>query len=232
MIDFSDIDAVREVVEHCNRIPVHPRHPYGGDLVHTAFSGTHQDAIAKGFMQHAKRAAELGVPAAEAPWDVPYLPIDPGDIGRTYDEVIRINSQSGKGGIAHLLQVHHGLDLPARMRPDFARAVQRTADATGRELSPDDLWRLFQAEYLAPGEAAEPWRGSLSALIDALRSDGIDVDILSYSEHSVGSGHDAPAAAYAECRVDGLVTWGAGWDSSVLTAAVHAVRSAVNRGRI
>ncbi|MGW1373724.1 2-isopropylmalate synthase [Streptomyces sp. NPDC002446] len=150
MIDFSDVDAVREVVEHCNRLPVHPRHPYAGDLVHTAFSGTHQDAIAKGLAHHAKQAAELGVPPQEAPWEVPYLPLDPGDIGRTYEEVIRINSQSGKGGIAHLLHTHHGLDLPRRMRPDFSATVQRATDAGGRELSPEDLWELFQATYLAP----------------------------------------------------------------------------------
>ncbi|GAU67111.1 2-isopropylmalate synthase [Streptomyces sp. NBRC 110611] len=152
MIDFSDIDAVREVVEHCNRLPVHPRHPYVGDLVHTAFSGTHQDAISKGMAHHAKQAAELGVPPEEAPWEVPYLPIDPGDIGRTYEEVIRINSQSGKGGIAHLLHTHHGLDLPKTMRPDFSRTVQRATDASGRELSHEDLWELFRTTYIAPAQ--------------------------------------------------------------------------------
>ncbi|MFG3280623.1 2-isopropylmalate synthase [Streptomyces sp. NPDC048111] len=153
MIDFSDIDAVRDVVEHCNRLPVHPRHPYGGDLVHTAFSGTHQDAISKGMAHHAKRAAELGVPAEEAPWEVPYLPIDPGDIGRTYEEVIRINSQSGKGGIAHLLHTHHGLDLPKALRPDFSRAVQHATDAGGKELTHQDLRDLFDATYIAPATA-------------------------------------------------------------------------------
>ena len=150
MIDFSDIDAVREVVEYCNRLPVHPRHPYGGDLVHTAFSGTHQDAIAKGMVHHAKQAAELGVPAEEAPWAVPYLPIDPGDIGRTYEEVIRINSQSGKGGIAHLLRTHHGLDLPQALRPDFSRVVQQVTDATGQELTHQELFALFRTTYLTP----------------------------------------------------------------------------------
>ncbi|SCD59409.1 2-isopropylmalate synthase [Streptomyces sp. DvalAA-14] len=152
MIDFSDIDVVKEVVEHCNRLPVHPRHPYGGDLVHTAFSGTHQDAIAKGLAHHAKQAADLGVPASAAPWQVPYLPVDPGDLGRTYEEVIRINSQSGKGGIAHLLRTHHGLDLPAPMRADFSRTVQRVTDATGKELAPKELGDLFRTTYAAPAQ--------------------------------------------------------------------------------
>ena len=152
MVDFSDIDAVREVVEHCNRLPVHPRHPYGGDLVHTAFSGTHQDAISKGMAHHAKRAAEAGVPVGQAPWAVPYLPIDPADIGRTYEEVIRINSQSGKGGIAHLLHTYHGLDLPKTMRPDFSRAVQQATDTSGEEISHKDLWELFRTTYIAPAQ--------------------------------------------------------------------------------
>jgi 2-isopropylmalate synthase len=262
MIDFSDIDAVREVVEHCNRLPVHPRHPYGGDLVHTAFSGTHQDAIAKGMAHHAKQAAEKGVSAEEAPWTVPYLPIDPGDIGRTYEEVIRINSQSGKGGIAHLLHTHHGLDLPQAMRPDFSRAVQQVTDATGRELSHKELWELFRTTYITPAldgpVALAAWNtaehapgehrftctlhtdgqerscqgtgnGPLSALADALRTVGIAVDILGYTEHSTTTGPGSPAVAYAECRVDDVTCWGAGWDTSVLTASVHAVMAAVNR---
>lgn len=262
MVDFSDIDAVREVVEHCNRLPVHPRHPYGGELVHTAFSGTHQDAIAKGLAEHAKRAAERGVPASEAAWAVPYLPIDPADIGRTYEEVIRINSQSGKGGIAHLLRTHHGLDLPRGMRPDFSRAVQRVTDDTGRELSPKELWELFRTTYLAPADegAVETvsWstaetapgaheftcvlridgrehscrgtgNGPLAALTDALRTAGVSVDILGYSEHATAAGPDSPAVAYAECRVDGTTCWGAGWDTSVLTASVGSVMAAVNR---
>ncbi|MES5821303.1 2-isopropylmalate synthase [Streptomyces sp. RG80] len=262
MIDFSDIDTVREVVEHCNRLPVHPRHPYVGDLVHTAFSGTHQDAIAKGMAQHAKTSAELGIPAGQAPWTVPYLPIDPADIGRTYEEVIRINSQSGKGGIAHLLHTHHGMDLPQGMRPDFSRTVQQVTDATGRELTPKELWELFRGTYTAPAQdgpvTLESWsteetgpgehrftcalradgqvrsclgtgNGPLSALTDALRTAGISVDILGYSEHSTTTGPGSPAVAYAECRVDGTTHWGAGWDTSVLTASVHAVMAAVNR---
>ncbi|MGW4056511.1 2-isopropylmalate synthase, partial [Streptomyces sp. NPDC004779] len=262
MLDFSDIDAVREVVEHCTRLPVHPRHPYGGDLVHTAFSGTHQDAISKGMAHHARQARELGVPAERAPWAVPYLPVDPGDLGRTYEEVIRINSQSGKGGIAHLLQAHHGLDLPKAMRPDFSRAVQKVTDAGGLELSPKELGELFHRTYLAPaldgtvtlaswetgrtGPATHEFRctlavdgttrahrgtgnGPLSALTGALAAAGIAVDILTYTEHATATGPDSPAVAYAECRVDGTTVWGAGQDTSVLTASVHAVMAAVNR---
>ncbi|MFG3248681.1 2-isopropylmalate synthase [Streptomyces sp. NPDC048187] len=266
MIDFSDIDAVRDVVEHCNRLPVHPRHPYGGDLVHTAFSGTHQDAISKGMAHHAELAAERGVPAGQAPWAVPYLPIDPEDIGRTYEEVIRINSQSGKGGIAHLLRAHHGLDLPKTMRPDFSATVQQVTDATGEELSHKDLWELFRTTYLAPAldgpvtlaswTATEPapgrhlfscvlrvgdrehvcqgsGNGPLSAFADALNAVGVTVDVLGYAEHSTATGPGSPAVAYAECRVDDAVRWGAGWDTSVLTASVHAVLAAVNRsGRV
>ncbi|MFD7656147.1 2-isopropylmalate synthase [Actinosynnema sp. NPDC059797] len=264
MVDFSDIDTVREVVEHCNRLPVHPRHPYVGDLVHTAFSGTHQDAIAKGLAHHAKRAAELGVPPEEVPWEVPYLPIDPGDLGRTYEEVIRINSQSGKGGIAHLLRTHRGLDLPQAMRPDFARAVQRVTDATGRELTHEELWELFRTTYVDPGlggwVTVESWstaetspgvhrftsrlsvdgverscegtgNGPLSALTDTLRGIGVAVDILDYSEHSTATGPGSHAAAYARCEVDGALSWGCGWDTSVLTASVNAVVAAVNRGK-
>ncbi|QEU76703.1 2-isopropylmalate synthase [Streptomyces nitrosporeus] len=267
MIDFSDIDAVREVVEHCNRLPVHPRHPYGGELVHTAFSGTHQDAISKGLARHAERAAAEGVPADALAWEVPYLPIDPGDIGRTYEEVIRINSQSGKGGIAHMLRSRYGLDLPSAMRPDFSREVQRVADATGRELSAEELWELFRATYLAPAgggrvemlswSTAEPapgahefscvlradgreysgkgaGNGPLAALTDALRTAGVTVGILGYSEHSTAAGPDSPAVAYVRCQVAGassdpVVAWGAGWDTSVLTASVRSVLAAVNR---
>ncbi|MYY13463.1 2-isopropylmalate synthase [Streptomyces sp. SID4919] len=262
MIDFSDIDAVREVVEHCNRLPVHPRHPYGGDLVHTAFSGTHQDAIAKGMAHHAKQAAETGVSADTAPWAVPYLPIDPGDIGRTYEEVIRINSQSGKGGIAHLLLQHHGLDLPRTMRPDFSHTVQQVTDTSGQELTHKELWELFHTTYIAPVEdgpiTLTSWNtteirpgehlfactlrtggqetscqgtgnGPLAALTDALRTSAIAVDILGYAEHAIATGPGSPAVAYAECRVDDVTCWGAGWDTSLLTASVHAVMAAVNR---
>ncbi|WLW58410.1 2-isopropylmalate synthase [Streptomyces sp. YU58] len=248
MLDFGDIDAMRETVEHCNRLPVHPRHPYAGDLVHTAFSGTHQDAISKGMDEHARRARELGVPADQAPWEVPYLPIDPADVGRSYEAIIRVNSQSGKGGTAYLLRTHHGVDLPPRMRPDFSRVVQEAADDTGRELTPKELYELFRAAYLAEGEVRlhdwsvyeeapgvhrfvctleagdrvgdyEGTGGSpVSAFVDALAGAGYTVDVVDYAEDAT--------AAYAECRVDGRVAWGAGEGSS---AAVHAVLSALNR---
>ncbi|MEV0322423.1 2-isopropylmalate synthase [Streptomyces sp. NPDC050659] len=265
MVDFSDIDAVRETVEHCNRLPVHPRHPYAGDLVHTAFSGTHQDAISKGFAQHARRAAELGVPESQAPWGVPYLPIDPADIGRSYEAVIRVNSQSGKGGMAYLLRTTHGLDLPERMRPGFSRVVQDATDDSGREATPKELYELFETAYLVPGRDGgvrlDAWttdrapdgahrfvctlqvgdragdfegagNGPLSAFTEALAAAGITVDILDYSEHAVEAGGGAEAVAYAECRVDGVVCWGAGLDTSVLTASVQAVLSAVNRAGV
>ncbi|MDX3230886.1 2-isopropylmalate synthase [Streptomyces sp. ME19-01-6] len=264
MIDFSDIDAIRDTVEHCNRLPVHPRHPYGGELVYTAFSGTHQDAISKGLARHARQAAESGVPEGQAPWAVPYLPIDPADVGRTYEAVIRVNSQSGKGGIAHLLQAHYGLDLPKRLRADFSRVVQAATDDSGREAAAKDLWELFRASYLAPGhdgpvtlaswttEETRPGRhrfvcelhtgddkrayegtgnGPLSAFADALAGAGIAVDILHFAEHATAAGPGSPAMAYVECRVGGTTRWGAGQDTSVLTASVHAVLAAVNRAR-
>uniref|UniRef100_A0AAU3GP46 2-isopropylmalate synthase n=1 Tax=Streptomyces sp. NBC_01401 TaxID=2903854 RepID=A0AAU3GP46_9ACTN len=204
MIDFSDIDAVRDVVEHCNRLPVHPRHPYGGELVHTAFSGTHQDAIAKGMAHHARRAAESGTSPGEAPWEVPYLPIDPGDIGRTYEEVIRINSQSGKGGIAHLLRTHHGLDLPQAMRPDFSRTVQHVTDSTGRELSHKELWDLFRATYIAPAHD-----GTLT--------------LESWSTSETGPGEHAFTC---ELRADGHVRSCRGTGNGPLSALTDALRSA------
>ncbi len=267
MLDFSDIGTVRRTVEDCIRLPVHPRHPYAGELVHTAFSGTHQDAISKGLAHHARRAAGLGVPECEAPWAVPYLPADPADLGCTYEAVIRVNSQSGKGGIAHLLQVHHGLDLPQDLRPDFSRTVQRATDDSGQEVTPKDLWELFRSTYLAPGEdgplSLGPWtatepapgrhrvrcelsgataegeegpgcyegsgNGPLAAFADALAAAGHPVDILAYAEHGLASGPDSAAVAYVQCRIGDATCWGAGQDTSVLTASVRAVLSAVNR---
>jgi 2-isopropylmalate synthase len=267
MLDLSDIDEIRRTVEHCNRLPVPGRHPYAGDLVHTAYSGTHQDAIGKGMAHHTERAAALGVPPAQAPWEVPYLPIDPADIGRDYEAVIRVNSQSGKGGVAYLLRTHHGLDLPARLRADFSQVVQRTADASGEEITPKDLWELFRRTYLAPGEdgplTATDWRtvelapglhefgcllhdatsgepptavrgtgnGPLAAFTDALRGAGVTVGIQHYAEHATGPGQGSAAVAYAHCAIGGETWWGAGLDTSVLTASVQAVLAAVNRGR-
>jgi 2-isopropylmalate synthase len=154
MVDFSDIDRVRDIVEDCIRLPVHPRHPYGGELVYTAFSGTHQDAINKGLAHHAAVAAELGVAESEAPWAVPYLPIDPADVGRSYEGVIRVNSQSGKGGVAYLLRAHYGVELPKERQREFADLVQRATDAHGREMSPEDLWVLFRDTYGVEEHAA------------------------------------------------------------------------------
>ncbi len=255
MIDFSDIDEIRRTVEHCNRLPVPPRHPYGGDLVYTAFSGTHQDAISKGLAHHASSGSEA--------WSVPYLPIDPADVGRSYEAVIRVNSQSGKGGIAHLLRGSHGVDLPARMRADFSRTVQDATDDSGLEATPKDLWELFEATYLVPGRdgaiALTSWSaerdpagdqrfvctlrvdgregdyegtgaGTVSAFTDALAAAGVEVTILDFSEHGADAAWST-VTSYVECRVDGEVRWGAGQDASALASSVAAVLSAVNRAR-
>ncbi|NKZ04322.1 2-isopropylmalate synthase [Actinomadura latina] len=273
-IDFSDIDEIRRTVEYCNRLPVHERHPYGGDLVYTAFSGTHQDAIGKGMARHARRAEETGTSPEELPWDVPYLPIDPADVGRGYEAVIRVNSQSGKGGISYLLRTGYRLDLPRRLQIEFSRVVQRATDGSGEEITAAELWDLFRGEYLDPAGPVSVvgWRtagtgparhgftgvvrvdgderehtgsggGPVEALADALSSAGIKVDVLQYAEHATGSGpghagetdsrrlHGAMAVAYAECRVDGVTSWGAGRDASALTASVDAVLSAVNRAK-
>jgi 2-isopropylmalate synthase len=153
MIDFSDIDEIRRTVEYCNRLPVPERHPYVGDLVHTAFSGTHQDAIRKGFAEHRARAAATGVPEHELEWRVPYLPVDPADLGRGYEAVIRVNSQSGKGGIAYLLETGYGVELPRRLQIDFARQVQRHTDTGGEEITAEQLWALFHDTYTTSGPA-------------------------------------------------------------------------------
>jgi len=147
-IDFSDIDEIRRTVEYCTQLPVHPRHPYAGDLVYTAFSGSHQDAIKKGLEALEVAAAESGRTVAELPWEAPYLPIDPHDVGRTYEAVIRVNSQSGKGGVAYILKSEHKLDLPRRLQIEFSRAVQRHTDVEGGEMSPADIWTAFRTEYL------------------------------------------------------------------------------------
>ncbi|WP_147261411.1 2-isopropylmalate synthase [Pseudonocardia hierapolitana] len=175
MVDFSDIDEIRRTVEHCNRIAVHERHPYAGDLVYTAFSGTHQDAIRKGFAQHRASAAAAGVPESRARWDVPYLPIDPADVGRGYDAVIRVNSQSGKGGIAYLLHAGYGVELPRPLQIDFSRHVQRATDAIGAEVTPEQLWELFTATYLTPAEplvVLHEWQASSAGEgVDELKVD-------------------------------------------------------------
>jgi 2-isopropylmalate synthase len=147
-VDVSDIDEIRRTVEYCTQLPVHPRHPYAGDLVYTAFSGSHQDAIKKGLEDLDRQAAERGVPVGELPWEAPYLPIDPKDVGRTYEAVIRVNSQSGKGGVAYLLKAEHKLDLPRRAQIEFSRVIQERTDAEGGEMTAEEIWEVFRSEYL------------------------------------------------------------------------------------
>ncbi|HEX3335370.1 MAG TPA: 2-isopropylmalate synthase, partial [Jatrophihabitans sp.] len=152
MIDFSNIDDIRRTAEYCNRIDVHERHPYAGDLVYTSFSGSHQDAIKKGFDDLERQAAAAGQPASELPWAIPYLPIDPKDVGRTYEAVIRVNSQSGKGGVAYIMKVDHKLDLPRRLQIEFSHVIQRHTDNEGGEVEPAAMYEIFRTEYLAPGD--------------------------------------------------------------------------------
>ena len=251
-LDFSDIDEVRRCVEYCTQLPVHPRHPYAGDLVFTAFSGSHQDAIKKGFAQQ----------KPDALWEVPYLPIDPADIGRSYEAVIRVNSQSGKGGITYLLEQEHGLALPRRLQIEFSRAIQRVTDETGSEVTASDVYNIFRREYL---DQNEPWKlirhritgdaeagsgkqfqieveltrngekrvltgsgdGAISAFINAL---DIPVKVMDYHEHAIGTGTDTRAASYVELRVgDSATGFGVGVHGDIVTASFLAILSAVNR---
>lgn len=249
-LDFSDIDAVRQLVEDCNQLPVHPRHPYAGDLVFTAFSGSHQDAIKKGFAKQ----------QPDAIWEVPYLPIDPADLGRSYDAVIRVNSQSGKGGMAYLLEQEYGLQLPRRLQIEFSRAVQRVADESGREINAGDLHALFAREYLEQDEpyhyishrmvedsehevqldvnvarhhAQQAFAGTGNGPIDAfVNALGLEIRLMDYHEHAIGSGADARAACYVELRVgNGPTLFGVGIDSNIVTASFKSVLSAVNPSR-
>lgn len=246
-LDFSDIDAVRKVVEDCNQIPVHPRHPYVGDLVHTAFSGSHQDAIRKGFAQQKK----------DALWEVPYLPIDPADIGRDYEAVIRVNSQSGKGGITFLLEQEYGISLPRRMQIEFSQVVQRETDRLGLEMTAAQIHQLLETEYLQARspyalkghrlqeengtsavdvevvEAGEShhWRGIGKGPLEALAAAlPVAVEVMDYSEHAIGAGANAKAAAYIELRVNGgRALHGIGIDENLTTASFRALFSALNR---
>ncbi|MDB5406317.1 MAG: leuA [Rhodospirillales bacterium] len=253
-LDLSDIDALVKTAEYCNRLPVHPRHPYAGELVFTAFSGSHQDAISKGLK--ALHASNSGV------WEVPYLPIDPADVGRSYEAVIRINSQSGKGGVAYILEQDYGLALPRRLQIEFSAAVQRIADRDGVELTPSRIWDCFQAEYLAeagPVEFVEhrtlpeagggrtldatirvdgvtrriagTGSGPIDAYVEALgKSVGIALAVVDYREHSTGAGADATAVAYVEARLsDGSALFGVGMDRNIVSASLRAVTSAANR---
>ncbi|WP_433374612.1 2-isopropylmalate synthase [Actinoplanes sp. CA-142083] len=249
MIDFSDIDEIRRTVEHANRLEIHARHPYVGDLVHTAFSGTHLDAIKKGFAEHRARAMAEGRPESEIEWRVPYLPIDPADLGRDYDAVIRVNSQSGKGGIAYLLEAEYGIELPRRLQIDFARHVQARTDETGAEMSAGELWALFEQSYLAAGKGAELIGyesteahvvitirvgnddftskhfdvGPVEALTAALAEHGIVVDVLSLHQTSAGAGNDSEALTLVEYRDGEATRWAAGRSRSVLEASLRAV---------
>jgi 2-isopropylmalate synthase len=250
---ITDIDEIVHTVEHCNQLPVHPRHPYAGELVYTAFSGSHQDAIKKGFEALAKRNDDL--------WEVPYLPIDPKDLGRTYEAVIRLNSQSGKGGVAYVLKTDYGLDLPRGLQIEFSKCVQEVADRTGKELTSADIWSLFEDTYqrdvirlisyrLLPEPRAGERRiaatiavdgverriegvgnGPIAAFVDALRREcDVDLEVLDYHEDAVGAGADAQAAAYVQIRGNGAGTlYGVGIDSDIVTASLKAVASAATR---
>ncbi|GAM02162.1 2-isopropylmalate synthase [Sphingomonas parapaucimobilis NBRC 15100] len=253
-LDLSDIDEVVNTVNYCTNLPVHPRTPYAGDLVFTAFSGSHQDAIKKGFAAQGQRNDDL--------WEVPYLPIDPADLGRSYEAVIRVNSQSGKGGVAWVIEQDKGLKLPKRLQADFSRHVQAMADATSRELNAADIWGGFEATYLpregdrfvlrdyeesgSTGQRTFIGRvqvdgeersisgrgnGLISSVIAALAdTTGPNLEVIDYNEHAIGHGADAQAAAYVEARTpDGRVVFGVGLDTDIATASVRAVLSAANR---
>lgn len=252
-LDFSNITPVMREVEHCNQLPVHPRHPYVGDLVFTAFSGSHQDAIKKGMAE--RRDNPEGI------WAVPYLPIDPLDVGRTYEAVIRVNSQSGKGGVAYLLEEEYGIELPRRLSIEFSQVVQAVAERTGREITAEMIHQAFADEYLAadshyrllhhrlsseddgprlqleatlavdgaPREVRGIANGPLDAFVKALAADGRDIEIIDYHEHARGQGSDAEAIAYVEVRIADQSVFGVGIDESITSASMKAVLGAINR---
>ena len=251
-LDLSQIDVAKAIAEECTRLPVHPRHPYVGELVYTAFSGSHQDAIKKGMY--------AGERSGSAVWDVPYLPIDPRDVGRSYEAIIRVNSQSGKGGIAYVMETKHNLQLPRGLQIDFAQKVQAVADARGGELSASELLELFRVHYLDQtrpfelvsfrhaseaeqdtidavlqqgGETLDvrgTGNGPIAALVHGLSDHvGVSIHIRDYHEHAMSSGEDATAAAYVEAEVDDEPVWGVGVHSSILKASLRAVVNAVNR---
>jgi 2-isopropylmalate synthase len=251
-LDLSQIDVAKRIVEECNELPVHPRHPYVGELVYTAFSGSHQDAIKKGMYAQERSGSEV--------WDVPYLAIDPMDLGRTYEAIIRVNSQSGKGGVAYLMEAEHHLELPRGLQVDFAQKVQAIADARGGELMADELMAAFRSAYLdhtAPYELVAytnsseedsdqisarvrvngeetlvegVGNGPLAALVDAFaKAFGVRISIREYHEHAMAASADATAAAYIEADVDDEAFWGVGVHGSILTASLRAIVNAVNR---
>nr|WP_148613315.1 2-isopropylmalate synthase [Nocardioides rubriscoriae] len=217
-IDFSDIDEIRRTVEYCNQLPVHERHPYGGDLVYTAFSGSHQDAIKKGFEALERDAAAAGHSVDEHPWAVPYLPIDPKDVGRSYEAVIRVNSQSGKGGVAYILKTEHKLDLPRRAQIEFSRVIQQRTDTEGGEVTPDEIWAAFRAEYLdrtTPLSLDSVHTSSAAGEKDALTV-GVHVDGELRTLEGVGNG---PLSAFCDA-LNGLPQ---GYDVRVLDYSEHAL---------
>ncbi len=257
-LDVSNIDDLRRVVEACNQLPVHPRHPYVGELVYTAFSGSHQDAIKKGMEALAASGGQV--------WEVPYLPIDPHDVGRTYEAIIRVNSQSGKGGVAYILKNDYHLDLPRRLQIEFMRVIQEITDESGTEITPPEIWSAFESTYLGQGAALQlvehetsdhadgngvagtrlqaavrlfgkerqisgKGNGPIAAFTDALaRECGIKIQVVDYVEHAVGAGSDATAVAYVEATGAGVgPLWGVGMSPNILTASLRAVVSAVNR---
>ncbi|QYJ05804.1 2-isopropylmalate synthase [Nocardioides panacisoli] len=219
-VNFSDIDEIRRTVEYCTQLPVHPRHPYAGDLVYTAFSGSHQDAIKKGLEDLDRVAHEQGKPVGEVPWEAPYLPIDPKDVGRSYEAVIRVNSQSGKGGVAYVLKADHHLDLPRRAQIEFSRVIQRRSDTDGGEVTPDEIWSIFNSEYLGRDEPlrlnsvhTESAVGEKDALTVNVYVDGASREL-----HGVGNG---PLSAFVDA-INGLE---GGFDIRVLDYHEHALSS-------
>ena len=256
-LDFSNINPIMREAEYCNQLPVHPRHPYAGDLVFTAFSGSHQDAIKKGLAELRNSNQEL--------WEVPYLPIDPSDVGRSYEAVIRINSQSGKGGVAYLLEKDHGLSMPRRLQIEFSQVIQKIADESGKEISPSDIWDNFQETYLNSSGNYEfiehhinsssnkdgtqsdeitiglkhntdivsiigRGNGPIDAMIDAIKkSFNLEIKISDYHQHAISSGSDAKAVAYSELVLGNKSVWGVGMHQNTVIAGLLSVISGLNR---
>ena len=256
-LDFSNINPIMREAEYCNQLPVHPRHPYAGDLVFTAFSGSHQDAIKKGLTELRNSNQEI--------WEVPYLPIDPSDVGRSYEAVIRINSQSGKGGVAYLLEKDHGLSMPRRLQIEFSQVIQKIADESGKEISPSDIWDNFQETYLNSSGRYEfiehhinsssnkdgtqsdeitidlkhnsdvvtiegCGNGPIDAMIDAIKkSFNLEIKISDYHQHAISSGSDAKAVAYSELVLANKSVWGVGMHQNTVIAGLLSVISGLNR---
>jgi 2-isopropylmalate synthase len=253
-LDLSDIPEIVRIVEECNRLPVHVRHPYGGELVFTAFSGSHQDAIKKGFAAYEASDGSR--------WEMPYLPIDPKDVGRTYEAVVRVNSQSGKGGVAYVLLADHGFDLPRGLQIEFSRVIQARAEASGGEVTPQQIREAFDETYVRGGELellryvttngegaaaactidatlsdrrrsvtiSGRGTGPIDAFVDALHHTfGVEIHVHDYHEHALRSGEDAAAVSYVELNVEGRSFWGAGTDANIVTASLMAILSAAGR---